>query len=107
MTVIIISRYLQIIRNKKLDNKTAERKKRKVYLLTFLSLIFCAGIHAILYNVLFGIVEEEPLTSPFKRDSYYLSILITMSVFGLLIWFGMYLKGTSTLPKHQGPVTGV
>lgn len=107
ITVVIISRYLSIIRNKKLDKKTAARKKRKIYFQTCFSLIACAVIHTITYHILFGKVAESPLSLPIKRGGYYLSILITMSLFALLIWFGMYLKGTSTLPKQKGPVTGV
>ena len=105
--VIVLTRYLRIVRNKKLDDKTLRSKKRTVRIVAVVGLLTCALIHTSLFLIFFEVFPDKLNPDSIPRRSYYVSILLTMLVFSFFVWFGMYLKGTSTLPKHQGPVTGV
>lgn len=104
---IVLTRYLKIIRNKKTDDKTVRAKKRKVRVLAVVGLLTCALIHASLFLIFSELFPDKSNPGLAPRTSYYFSILLTLAVFSFFMWFGMYLKGTSTLPKHQGPVSGV
>lgn len=105
--VIVLTRYLKVLRNKKLDDQTRKSKKRKVYFYAILGLLVCGIIHTALFHIFFGMFPERGLQHLNIRPSYYISIVITLAVFSFFMWFGMYLRGHTTLPKHQGPVTGV
>lgn len=105
--IIALTRYLKITRSKKLNDKTAKAKKRKVYLLAIACLLICALIHTFLFLLFVELIPDHLNPGSIPRTSYYVSILLTLVVFSFFMWFGMYLRGTSTLPKQQGPVSGV
>lgn len=105
--VIVLTRYLKIVRNKKLDDRTRRLKKRNGRVLALISMFICSLIHVMLFLIFFESFPDKLNPDATPRTSYYFSILLTMLVFSFFMWFGMFLKGTSTLPKHEGPVTGV
>ena len=105
--VIVLSRYLKIIRNKKLEAHIARKKKRKVYTLGLIVVVLCALIHTALFFTFFELIPDKNYAESIPRTSYLISIIITMTVFTAALIFGIYLKGTSTLPRQDGPVTGV
>lgn len=104
---MVLTRYLKIIRNKKLDDNLLRLKKRNVKGLAVIGMLICALIHIMLFLIFCESFPDKLNPDAIPRTSYYFSILLTMMVFSFLMWFGMYLKGTSTLPKHEGPVSGV
>jgi len=104
---IVLTRYLKIIRNKKLDEKIVRSKTRKVRVCAVLGILIYAILHIFLFLIFFELFPDEKNFDSIPRTSYYFSILLTMAVFSFFMWFGMYLRGTHTLPKHQAPATGV
>ena len=105
--VLILSRYLKIIRNRDLNKEILKNKKKKIYLIGFFGMVLCAMIHAALFHIFFASIPPETFLDSELRTSYYFSILLTFMVFLIVLIFGFYLRGTTTLPKHKGPVTGV
>ena len=105
--VIVLTRYLKIIRDKNIAPEEKTSKKKKIYLIGFFGMVLCALIHAALFHIFFESIPPETFLDSELRTSYYISIALTFGVFLIVLIFGFYLRGTTTLPKHEGPVTGV
>lgn len=56
----------------------------------------------VLHMAVYWLTEEEPL-----RSGYFITIGVEYLMFGLLMMVNFWLKGTTTLPMQQGPVSGV
>jgi len=104
---IIISRYLKIIRTKKQDEATYKLKKRRPIILGLILLFICSMVHVVLYFTMSNLLPDKINSVAAYRSDYFITILITFVLFVIFMGFGFYLKGNSTLPKQQGPVTGV
>lgn len=104
---IALTYYLPLLRDKKMPPETVNVKTRKIRLRATLGCFITAGLHCVLFLLFFQVFPDKlnPETPP--RTSYFISIALTFLFFFALLRFGFYLKGTSTLPKQDGPVSGV
>ena len=107
IVVIFLNRFLKLIRDKNENPKTVILKKKRIYLLAGLCLITGALIHLGLFYLFFELFPPRQISAVQPRQSYNLSILITFLAFVILFLFGFYLRGNSTMPKQDGPVSGV
>lgn len=104
---VVMLRYVKLLRNKHLTDEICRAKQRTLSYRAIMGLCICALFHVVFFAIFFKLMPEKSYLSQPPRNDYYWSILVTFFFFSLVMWFGFFLKGSSTLPKQEGPTSGV